>query len=158
MEVPIVRRYRIPGASDLELDHLVLDLNGTLSERGELIDGVAARLAGLARDLELHLVTADTLGSAERLARALPVTVVRISSGQEKLEQVKRLGAARSAAIGNGANDAAMLRASALGIAVIGPEGAAGAALVAANIVCRSIGDALSLLEDERSLASTLRP
>jgi soluble P-type ATPase len=41
---------------------------------------------------------------------------------------------------------------------VIGPEGAATATLVAADIVCRSIGDALELLLDDRALAATLRP
>jgi P-type E1-E2 ATPase len=153
-----MRTFRIPGVGELELAHLVLDLNGTLSDRGELIDGVATRLAGLARDLELHLVTADTLGTADRLARSLPVSVTRISTGQDKAELVGRLGAARTAAIGNGANDAAMLRAAALGIAVVGPEGASGSAVAAADVVCRSIDDALALLEDERSLASTLRP
>ncbi len=153
-----MRTFRIPGVGELELAQLVLDLNGTLSDRGELIDGVATRLAGLARDLELHLVTADTLGTADRLARSLPVSVTRISTGQDKAELVGRLGAARTAAIGNGANDAAMLRAAALGIAVVGPEGASGSAVAAADVVCRSIDDALALLEDERSLASTLRP
>jgi soluble P-type ATPase len=153
-----MRSYRIPGGPDLELAHLVLDLNGTLSDRGVLIDGVAARLTGLARDLELHLVTADTLGTADRLAHVLPVTVTRISTGRDKADLVGRLGPAHTAAIGNGANDAAMLRVAALGIAVIGPEGAAGAAVAAADIMCGSIGDALALLEDERSLASTLRP
>jgi soluble P-type ATPase len=51
-----------------------------------------------------------------------------------------------------------MLRAATLGIAVIGPEGAAGPTLVAADVVCRSVLDALDLLLDERALAATLRP
>lgn len=153
-----MRRYRIPGRDDLEIEHLVLDLNGTLSDRGQLIDGVAAGLAVLARDLELHLVTADTLGSADRLAAGLPVTVTRISTGRDKAELADRLGSSRTAAIGNGNNDADMLRTAALGIAVVGPEGASGPAVAAADVVCRSIGDALALLDDERTLASTLRP
>ena len=41
---------------------------------------------------------------------------------------------------------------------MIGPEGAATATLVAADIVCRSISDALELLLDDRALAATLRP
>jgi P-type E1-E2 ATPase len=152
-----MRRFLVPGSDALELEHLVLDLNGTLSERGELIDGVAARLAELARDLEIHVLTADTLGTAGRIAGSLPVALTRITTGADKAALVERLGARRSAAIGNGNNDAAMLRTAALGVAVIGPEGAAGPAVAAADVVCRSIADALDLLLDERSLGSTLR-
>jgi len=49
-----------------------------------------------------------------------------------------------------GANDEAMLRLAMLGIAVIGSEGAATSAVLAADIVCGSILDALDLLLDEQ--------
>ncbi len=153
-----VREYDVPGADTIEIEHVVLDLNGTLAARGELIDGVAERLAILARDLQLHLVTADTLGTAGRLAAEIPVSVVTISQGSEKADLVRGLGPDRTIAIGNGRNDEAMLRLAALGIAVIGPEGAVTSAVLAADIVCGSILDALDLLLDERTLASTLRP
>jgi soluble P-type ATPase len=50
-----------------------------------------------------------------------------------------------------------MLAAAALGIAVLGPEGAGATALRAAAVVCRSAVEALDLLLDERALAATLR-
>jgi soluble P-type ATPase len=50
-----------------------------------------------------------------------------------------------------------MLRASRLGIAILGPEGAAGPTLGVADVVCRSITDALDLLLDRRTLVSTIR-
>ena len=34
----------IPGAGSFELDHLLLDVNGTLANRAQLIDGVDERL------------------------------------------------------------------------------------------------------------------
>ena len=68
------------------------------------------------------------------------------------------LGADRVVAIGNGRNDEAMLRAARLGIAVIGTEGAATATLLAADVVCTSVTDALDLLLDERAITATLRP
>ena len=153
-----MRRYAVPGAASLEIEQLVVDLNGTLSDRGALIEGVRERLERLSPDLEIHLVTADTRGTAERLAAKLPVSVVRISTGADKADLVQRLGAMRTTAIGNGRNDAAMLRLAVLGIAVIGPEGVAVEALRAADIACRSIVDALELLVDERAVGSTLRP
>jgi soluble P-type ATPase len=80
-----------------------------------------------------------------------------IADGDDKARFVEGLGAERCVAIGNGANDAAMLAAAALGIAVVGPEGAAGSALLAADVVARSIADALDLVLDERALVATLR-
>ena len=153
-----MRSYDVPGGQRLELDHLVLDLNGTLSERGSLIAGVEERLRRLSVDLDLHLVTADTRGTAARLAAELPVSISPITRGSEKAAYVQRLGAGRTAAIGNGRNDEAMLRTAALGIAVVGPEGAATAALLAADVVTNSVVDALDLLLDPATLASTLRP
>jgi len=60
-------------------------------------------------------------------------------------------------AIGNGANDAAMLQEAALGIAVLGPEGLAAEALLAADVVVASIEDALDLLLRPHRLVATLR-
>jgi len=148
----------VPGAGSIRLAHLILDVNGTLTDRGTLIPGVADRLSRLADRLELHLLTADTFGTAGRLAIELGVAVTSISNGRQKAELVESLGADATAAVGNGRNDEAMLRAARLGIAVIGPEGAATATLAAADVVCRSVLDALDLLLDERALAATLRP
>jgi len=152
-----VRIIDIPGDRPMTLEHLVLDMNGTLTNRGELIDGVAERLAALADDLAIHVATADTFGAADALAVRLGVEVTRIADGTEKERLVARLGAERTIAIGNGRNDAAMLKTARLGIAVIGPEGAATAAVLAADVVCRDVRDALDLLLDDRVLRATLR-
>ncbi len=153
-----MRSIEIPGGDTIRLEHLVLDVNGTLTNRGQPIDGVAERLAALAQDLELHLLTADTFGTASRLGDRLGAAVTLIRRGEDKSAFIESLGAGACAAIGNGRNDAAMLRAARLGIAVVGPEGVAGAALAAADVVCGSIGEALDLLADDRALIATLRP
>ena len=106
----------------------------------------------------MHLLSADTFGSLARLAATLGAHSRIIRDGAEKAAAVRELGARRCAAIGNGANDSGMLREAALGIAVIGPEGAAAGTIAAADIVCHSIGDALELLLDDRVLVATLRP
>jgi soluble P-type ATPase len=147
----------IPERGPLELEHLVLDVNGTLTNRGVLLDGVAERLARVGETLAIHLLSADTFGSLERVAAELEGSFARVVSGEDKLRAVRELGPERCAAVGNGANDEAMLAAAALGIAVVGPEGAAGAAVRAADVVCASITDALDLLADERALVATLR-
>ena len=48
-----------------------------------------------------------------------------VETGADKAQYVAGLGSDRCVAIGNGANDASMLELAALGIAVLGPEGAA---------------------------------
>ena len=148
----------IPDVGELRLAHLALDLNGTLTNRGVLIDGVAERLTLLAGALELHLVTADTFGRAAELSDVLRAPIHRIRDAADKEALVRQLGPDTVVAIENGRNDAPMLRAARLGIAIIGPEGAATAALSAADVACRSIVEALDLLLDERALGATLRP
>ena len=97
-----MRRYDVPGADAIEIEHVILDLNGVLSNRGELIPGVAERLRRLAWDLAFHIVTADTRGTADRLAASLPVSIVTIARGSEEADLVRRLGADRTASIGPG--------------------------------------------------------
>ena len=147
----------IPGRGRLRLLHLALDLNGTLTDRGVLLNGVAERLERLAPTLETHLLSADTFGALARVAAGLGVHAQTVADGAEKARVLTGLGPETCAAIGNGANDAPMLEAAALGIAVLGPEGTAAAAIRAADVVARSTVEALDLLLDERALVATLR-
>lgn len=148
----------VPSRDPLRLEFVLLDQNGTLTDRGAPIAGGAELLRALAERVEVRILSADTFGTLREVARSLGARAQQVQTGQEKAAVVAALGAERCAAIGNGANDAAMLAAAALGIAVLGPEGAAGAAVRAADVVCASIAEALALLLDERALAATLRP
>jgi P-type E1-E2 ATPase len=150
--------FDIPDSGPLQLEYLVLDVNGTLSDRGILIEGVEEPLRTLRNSLEVRLLSADTFGNLDAIAERLGLQADRISRGEEKSAYLRRLGSDRCAGIGNGANDAAMLSVARLGIAVVGPEGASAATLRAADIVCGSILDALGLLLNEAALVSTLRP
>jgi soluble P-type ATPase len=139
------------------LEHLVLDVNGTLSWRGELIDGVAERVEAISASLTVHLLTADTYGTASELGERLGAGVTRIESGDDKAAFIVLTGPGSTVAIGNGRNDVAMFGVARLSIAVVGPEGASAAALAAADVVASSILDALDLLIDDRALRATLR-
>jgi P-type E1-E2 ATPase len=155
-----VIEVEIPGFLTYRFRNLVLDVNGTIAKDGKLIEGVAELLAELRTQIDIHLVTADTHGNQDALDRSLGLTAVRIpvqNQAQAKLDYVKQLGADMTAAIGNGANDASMLEGAALGIAVIGPEGAAVEALLKANIAVSDIQSALGLLLHPKRLAATLR-
>ena len=152
-------RLDIPGREILELEHLVLDLNGAIALDGKVLAGVPERLTALSESLTVSMVTADTRGQATVIAEQLGIRLVLVTPGDEadqKRALVERLGAERVVAIGNWANDAKMLQAAALGIAVLGPEGLAVEALRAAEVVA-GIHDALDLLLHPRRLVATLR-
>ncbi len=150
----------IPGRGVLQLEHLVCDVNGTLALDGRLLEGVARLLAGLRDRLELHLVTADTHGRQVEIDRQLGLSGHRLQPGDEAAQKaafVRQLGAERVVAVGQGANDAAMLREAALGIAVLSREGLAVPALLAADILAPDILSALELLDKPLRIIATLR-
>ena len=147
----------IPGLVELRLEHLLLDVNGTLTNRGELLDGVEARLGRLTDALDVRLVSADTFGTLDTIAARMQASAARAATGEDKLRLLDELGRERCAVIGNGSNDALVLEAAALGFAIIGPEGASAAALRSADIVCATATDALDLLLDPKALSATLR-
>ena len=150
----------IPGRGSLQLQHLVCDVNGTLAVDGQLLDGVKQRLSVLRDRLTLHLLTADTHGKQESIDQKLGVKAVRIAKGDEagtKANYVLQLGVRSVVAIGQGANDAGMLREAGLGICVLSPEGTAVETLVNADIVASNIFEALELLEKPLRIVATLR-
>jgi len=150
----------IPGFRQLVIDHLVLDFNGTLAIDGILIPGVREVLGALAQQIEIHVVTADTLGSARSELSGLPVKLSIIpleSQAEAKLAYVQRLGVDHVCAIGNGRNDCRMLAAAAIGVALVQREGGAGEALANATVVTTDILDALDLLRRPARLIATLR-
>lgn len=150
----------IPGRGNLQFKHLVLDVNGTLAVDGLLLEGVAKRLSALRDRLEVHLVTADTHGQQFLIDRQLNLVAVRLQPGDEAAQKaafVRSLDAGTVAAIGQGANDAEMLRLAALGICVLSREGAAVETLLAADLAAPDIFAALELFEKPLRLVASLR-
>jgi soluble P-type ATPase len=151
---------KIPGKGSYRIRHLVLDLNGTISLDGGIIEGVTERLEGLMHQLDISVVTADTNRNAERLVAGLPVRIHTIRENQEseqKLAVVLEKGKEHTVSIGNGCNDVSMLRESAIGICVVGKEGGSPEALMASDVVVPGINDALDLLLKPQRLRATLR-
>ncbi len=149
----------IPGRPGLSLEHLVLDLNGTVAFDGQLMPGVARAVAELASTLTCHLITADTYGTAGSLfGETVRLQIIQKGGeAEQKLKIVQELGAEKVVALGNGANDALMLAEAGLGICVISGEGAAVAALTAADIAVTGPLEALGLLLNPSRLRATLR-
>jgi P-type E1-E2 ATPase len=150
----------IPGRGVYVLEHLVMDVNGTLAIDGVLMDGVAEKIAFLREQLTVHLLTADTHGKQAVIDQQLNMTAVRIAPGAEswqKAEYVRKLGNEQVIAIGQGANDAEMLEAAHLGICVMSQEGVARATLFAADLIMPNTLSALELLEKPMRIVASLR-
>lgn len=153
-------RIDIPGLKPLILTHLVLDFNGTLACDGRLLEGVRERLEVLAKDLEIHILTADTFGTVREVLAGIPCRTGVVPAGgqaEAKARYVEDLERHGVAAVGNGRNDRLMLQNAALGIAVIQEEGAATGTLLAADVAVTHIHHALDLLIHPLRLAATLR-
>ena len=150
----------IPGREVLKLEHLVSDVNGTLALDGQLLDGLARVLLNLRDRLTIHLLTADTHGRQNLIDQQLGLQAVRVRPENEagqKEAYVRQLGAESVIAVGQGANDAAMLKAAGLGICVLSAEGVAVETLLAADLLAPDIFAALELLEKPLRIVASLR-
>ncbi len=152
--------FNIPGMGDIQLKHLVCDFSGTLSIDGVLVEGVAERFARLAKNLEIHVITADTHGTAESALKDIDCTIEFIEVRYQDMYKEKFIEKFHShsvIAIGNGINDRMMLRTSRIGIAVCMAEGMAVEAARNADIIVSSINDALDLMLKPNRMIATLR-
>ena len=150
----------IPNFTILQLQHIVFDYNGTIAEDGVLKESVKRAINELSKAFTVHIITADTFGSVAKQSENLQITLKILSSSdhtQEKADYLQTLGAQNCVAIGNGNNDKKMLQSAALGIAVTGEEGCATQTLMASDIVCGCIENALELLENPKRMIATLR-
>lgn len=151
----------IPGfKEELNIEHLVLDFNGTLAIDGKLITGVKERLLRVHEELKIHVITGNSFGSATEELKDIPCRVVLLQAteqGIEKENYLKRLDPSKVISIGNGRNDCLLVKASAIGIAVMQDEGIAVQTLMAADIVAKDILSALDIINNPTRFKATLR-
>lgn len=150
----------IPGFGFVRLGHLVSDFSGTLSFDGKIRPGARERLNRIAKIMKVHILTADTFGTAQDALRDIDCNVNVLTGDNQdvqKEEFVQKLDAESVVAIGNGNNDRKMLKAARIGIAITEGEGCAVDAITAANIYVRSTLDGLDLLLNTKRLMATLR-
>ncbi|HLI08720.1 MAG TPA: hypothetical protein VKV40_19305 [Ktedonobacteraceae bacterium] len=148
----------IPQREALVLHNAVFDINGTLAVDGLPIPGAIDQLQQLSGHLSIHLLTAGTHGNMDILRDIFGFPLRQIQTGEDKVRFVQQLGASGVVAFGNGANDAGMLQAAALGIAVLTEEGIATRALQAADVLAYGPLNAIDLLLHPKRLIATLRP
>lgn len=150
----------IPGWGELQFEHIVLDVNGTLAIDGNLVEGVVKRVGNLRNIMTVHLLTANTHGRQAVLDQLLNLQATYLEPGHEaeqKRDYVHKLGAERTIAVGQGANDALMLKEARLGICVLSTEGLATETLLASDLLMPDILSTLDLFDRPIRLIASLR-
>lgn len=152
--------YEIPGRDKIEVQNIVFDYNGTLAVNGKLIEGVKGLIDKLGGYTNIYILTADTYGSVEEECKDIKAKVLTFpteNAGESKREIVRTLGVSKTVCLGNGVNDIPMFEEAVISIAVIEEEGASGKLLTKADIVARSILEALAILLNKNMIKATLR-
>lgn len=154
-----MRTITVPGWGSAELENLVLDLNGTLTESGDFIPGVIDYLEKMrAEGFRIYVLSGDTRGAIKQgLEKPADVEAVITRTADEKKDFVESIGAERTVCVGNGNIDVEMFKAARLSICTIQAEGATLQAMLAADIVVTHINQAFEILLDPSKMIATLR-
>src|SRR4030042_2762439 len=150
----------IPGWGNIDIENVVLDLNGTIARDGKIPAEVKEKISALSKDVKIYILTADTQRTAREEIRDMKVELVKIAeedSKKGKFEFIKAVDLEKTVAIGNGNNDQLVLKEATLGIAVLGDEGMSVPAMKNAAIIVKNISDALDLFLKPKRLIATLR-
>lgn len=149
----------IPGFKEILLANVVFDLNGTLAKDGLITPSVVNGLKKLQEKLGVMIATAGTHGHLEEV-QELGFKVQLLQKGKEaeqKLKLLEELGALKTAAVGNGANDYLMIERAALSVTVLGKEGAYPPLLKVSHLVVSTPEDAIGLFLNPKRIIATLR-
>jgi soluble P-type ATPase len=154
----------IPGLGKVQINSILTDYTGTLAFSGKLIADIKDRLGRLAQLVDIHVVTADSFGTAEEELKGLPLVWRRLEGKNEDVQKqryAEELGPHYVASFGNGNNDRLHLKvvreAGGLAIAVENGEGCALEAILNANVFVVGAVNAFDLLLEPTRLRATLR-
>jgi len=149
----------IPGWGSLDIENIVIDLDGTVATDGEIPLEVKEKIGALSHLAKIYILTANAQGTANEEILGMKAELIKVpneDSKQGKLDFLKTLNLEMTVAIGNGSNDQLILKEAALGIAVLGDEGVSASAIKSADIVVKNIQNALDLFLKPKRLITTL--
>jgi soluble P-type ATPase len=154
----------IPGFGTRRIMTVLTDYTGTLSRGGRLDLSVRALLSQIAEAVDIHVLTADTFGTAETELKSAPVVVHRLNQGGQDVQKRDygiQVGIGHCAVLGNGNNDRLLLKAAkdegGIAIAVDNGEGCATDALLNSHLFIAGAANALALFLEPRGCKATLR-
>ena len=152
-------RIDIPGWGSVDIENIVIDLDGTIATDGKISLEVKEKIGALSNLAKIYILTANAQVPANEEILGMKAELIKVSnedSKRGKLDFLKTLNLEMTVAIGNGSNDQLILKEAALGIAVLGDEGVSVSAIKSADIVVKNIQDALDLFLKPKRLITTL--
>ncbi|MFH2144318.1 MAG: hypothetical protein ABIJ97_17960 [Bacteroidota bacterium] len=150
--------YKVPEVGEIEIKTLVFDLNGTISNHGKVIDGVVERMNKLKKSgFRLIMITSDQRGLGENTAESLGIEYFHAATSADKEKIILALDPMTIAAFGNARVDIGMFHHARVSIACIEGEGIHTEIFKFADILVKSINDALDLFLDHDSFISTMK-
>ncbi len=157
-----MKEVKIPGFGNLELKNVILDVNGTIQFKGKISWKLKKKIRDLKKKYVIYLLSADTRGNLEGIARKLGVSHIKIDSegtseSEAKNRVLEQLGRQVTVAMGNGNNDALMLKNAIIGICIIGSEGASKECVKNSDVIMLSPLNAIDFLLDDKLMIATLR-
>ena len=151
-------KYNPVGLGEIELDTIILDLNGKLAVKGKTVEGCKHRIEKLKElGYKIYLFTGDQRGNASVQASKLGIEVKLAKTTEEKAKLTNELPVNTSVAIGNARIDIGTFLPSRLKIGVLQAEGIHTGILPHIDILIPSINDALDLLIDPDIFNATMR-
>ena len=138
-----------PGQGNLEIEFLLIDFEGTLATDKRVHPKVKDKMNLLSKRTKIYILTKGDQELVAEVLGKVKTEVIYLKEGeasQGKLNLLRQLGATRTVAIGNGADDAPILEEAGLGICVMSKEGTSSEGMKKADVVVSNILDALDFL------------
>ncbi len=78
-------KYDVPQIGIIDINTIILDLNGTLAVHGKIVKGAKNRITKLIKlGFKIVLFSVDQRGSLSKLCNNLKIDFKKVSSGEEK--------------------------------------------------------------------------
>lgn len=150
----------IPNVDVFNIENIVFDFNGTLATDGKVPPRVYRQILGLTQDFNVYIITADTFDTVKEIFSGTEVHVKVVSKANGSMDKkalVESLNPKETIALGNGSNDALMLKISGISLAVLGHEGLSLEALENSDLMIKNINDFFEMMKEPKKLIATLR-
>ena len=138
-----------PGQEPLEIDSILLDFEGALASDRRVHPKVKDKINLLSKRAKIYILTKEEKEHAKEVLKKVKAEIICLMEGtssQRKLDLLRQLGASRTVAIGNGADDVPMIEEAGFGICVLGKEGTFSEAIKKADVVFMNMLDGLEFL------------
>ncbi|NOU59510.1 hypothetical protein [Marinifilum caeruleilacunae] len=150
--------YAVPGVGTITIDTLVVDSNGTLTVKGEMVPGVVERIHRLQMlGVNVVMISSDQRGNARDLALSSGIAYYEANNSREKEDVLLSLGSKNVAAIGNARIDIGLFVQSLVSVATLQAEGIHKDIIDHVDVILPSINDALDFFLDSDTFIATMK-